>query len=74
MNTPDPRTRDLAPDYPGMDDLLVGLVLPAGASMQVMSALETSRDECGRPPAAGHRARLRSVARLAAARHLPRAN
>ncbi|MFF1868429.1 hypothetical protein [Streptomyces sp. CB03911] len=40
----DPRARHLAPDYAGMDALVAALVLPAGASMQVMSALETSRE------------------------------
>ncbi|MCX5208492.1 hypothetical protein OG689_04140 [Kitasatospora sp. NBC_00240] len=41
---PDPRSRTIAPDYAGMEALVRALVLPARASMQVMSALETSRE------------------------------
>ncbi|MEV4195364.1 hypothetical protein [Streptomyces toxytricini] len=40
----DPRNRGLVPDYPDMDDLVAELVLPGGASMYVMSAMETSRE------------------------------
>ncbi|MEV6973759.1 hypothetical protein [Kitasatospora sp. NPDC093806] len=40
----DPRARDLAPDYTEMHALVGELVLPGGASMYVMSALETSRE------------------------------
>ncbi|MGW4895828.1 hypothetical protein ACWEQL_26735 [Kitasatospora sp. NPDC004240] len=41
---PDPRARNLAQDFEGMDALVADLVLPAGASMSVMSTLETSRE------------------------------
>ncbi|MGW1996087.1 hypothetical protein [Embleya sp. NPDC001921] len=41
---PDPRARDVVLDYAGMHDLVADLVLPGGASMYVMSALETSRE------------------------------
>ncbi|MGW9211265.1 hypothetical protein ACWGR4_30330 [Embleya sp. NPDC055664] len=41
---PDPRARDVVLDYAGMHDLVADLVLPDGASMYVMSALETSRE------------------------------
>ncbi|WP_327304848.1 hypothetical protein OG730_15765 [Streptomyces sp. NBC_01298] len=48
MNTlspvPDPRAHHLVPDYEGMHALVADLVLPGGASMYVMSALETSRE------------------------------
>ncbi|MEV6400259.1 hypothetical protein AB0M39_36680 [Streptomyces sp. NPDC051907] len=40
----DPRSRDVAPDYAGMHALVVDLVLPGDASIEVMSALETSRE------------------------------
>ncbi|MER5786618.1 hypothetical protein ABT104_33685 [Streptomyces mobaraensis] len=40
----DPRTRHLVLDYAEMHALVAGLVLPGGASMYVMSALETSRE------------------------------
>ncbi|WP_223244996.1 hypothetical protein [Streptomyces sp. CBMA156] len=40
----DPRSWGVAPDFPGMQDVIAGLQLPAGASMAVMSALETSRE------------------------------
>ncbi|MGW6877305.1 hypothetical protein ACWGHA_33790 [Streptomyces xanthophaeus] len=40
----DPRARDLVLDYAEMHALVAGLVLPGGASMYVMSALETSRE------------------------------
>ncbi|MEV7523079.1 hypothetical protein [Streptomyces sp. NPDC091371] len=41
---PDPRGRHLVLDYAGMHDLVADLVLPHGASMHVMSAMETSRE------------------------------
>ncbi|MFJ8623376.1 hypothetical protein ACIRD3_11075 [Kitasatospora sp. NPDC093550] len=41
---PDLRVRTVVPDYAGMDPLVAELVLPEGASMSVMSALETSRE------------------------------
>ncbi|MEU6236761.1 hypothetical protein [Kitasatospora sp. NPDC047058] len=44
LPVPDPRARDLAPDYAGMHALVDDLVLPGEASMYVMSALETSRE------------------------------
>ncbi|WP_371614200.1 hypothetical protein [Streptomyces sp. NBC_00454] len=40
----DPRARDVVPDYEGMHALVADLVLPAGASMYVMSTMETSRE------------------------------
>ncbi|MFE6915874.1 hypothetical protein [Streptomyces rubiginosohelvolus] len=40
----DPRARDLVLDYAEMHGLVADLVLPGGASMYVMSALETSRE------------------------------
>ncbi|MET9852127.1 hypothetical protein ABZY57_04105 [Streptomyces sp. NPDC006450] len=40
----DPRARDLVLDYAEMYALVGDLVLPGGASMYVMSALETSRE------------------------------
>ncbi|MER7762484.1 hypothetical protein [Streptomyces sp. NPDC097619] len=40
----DPRVADLVPDYADMHALVGDLVLPGGASMYVMSALETSRE------------------------------
>ncbi|MEV7296863.1 hypothetical protein AB0N79_35395 [Streptomyces microflavus] len=40
----DPRARDLVLDYAEMHALVADLVLPGGASMYVMSALETSRE------------------------------
>ncbi|WP_406137154.1 hypothetical protein OH828_00145 [Streptomyces anulatus] len=40
----DPRARDLVLDYAEMHALVGDLVLPGGASMYVMSALETSRE------------------------------
>ncbi|MFI5548239.1 hypothetical protein ACIA6E_31165 [Streptomyces sp. NPDC051815] len=40
----DPRARDLVLDYADLHDLVADLVLPGGASMYVMSALETSRE------------------------------
>ncbi|MYV78098.1 hypothetical protein GT352_29830 [Streptomyces sp. SID1046] len=40
----DPRARDLVLDYADMHALVADLVLPGGASMYVMSALETSRE------------------------------
>ncbi|MEU9081935.1 hypothetical protein [Streptomyces sp. NPDC048357] len=40
----DPRARYDVPDYAGMHELAADLVLPAGASMYVMSAMETSRE------------------------------
>ncbi|MFD4866053.1 hypothetical protein [Streptomyces sp. NPDC058412] len=40
----DPRARYDVPDYAGMHELAADLVLPGGASMYVMSALETSRE------------------------------
>ncbi|MER5883659.1 hypothetical protein ABT160_07505 [Streptomyces sp. NPDC001941] len=46
LSTPaqDPRVRDVVLDYADMRALVVDLVLPEGASMYVMSALETSRE------------------------------
>ncbi|MEV7775624.1 hypothetical protein [Kitasatospora sp. NPDC086791] len=46
MDTPVPdlRVRTVVPDYAGMHPLVADLVLPEGASMSVMSALETSRE------------------------------
>ncbi|MFJ3218231.1 hypothetical protein ACIPLC_20210 [Kitasatospora sp. NPDC086801] len=44
LPVPDPRARDVVPDYAGMHALVADLVLPNGASMYVMSALETSRE------------------------------
>ncbi|MFZ3495037.1 hypothetical protein ACODT5_17750 [Streptomyces sp. 5.8] len=41
---PDPRVHGLVLDYEGMHDLVSELVLPGGASMYVMSAMETSRE------------------------------
>ncbi|MFF2073440.1 hypothetical protein ACFVXG_01640 [Kitasatospora sp. NPDC058162] len=41
---PDPRNHYLVPDYAGMEALVADLVVPANASMYVMSALETSRE------------------------------
>ncbi|MFB7618355.1 hypothetical protein [Kitasatospora sp. NPDC056181] len=41
---PDPRVRDIVLDYAGMDALVADLVLPGGASVYVMSAMETSRE------------------------------
>ncbi|MEU8926187.1 hypothetical protein AB0D10_35540 [Kitasatospora sp. NPDC048545] len=41
---PDVRVRTVVPDYAGMHPLVADLVLPEGASMSVMSALETSRE------------------------------
>ncbi|MEU9048093.1 MULTISPECIES: hypothetical protein [unclassified Kitasatospora] len=41
---PDLRVRSVVPDYAGMHPLVAELVLPEGASMSVMSALETSRE------------------------------
>ncbi|MDG9688301.1 hypothetical protein QC334_37200 [Streptomyces sp. DH18] len=40
----DPRARDLVLDYAEMHALVADLVVPGGASMYVMSALETSRE------------------------------
>ncbi|MEU3561484.1 hypothetical protein [Kitasatospora sp. NPDC006786] len=40
----DPRAWSVAPDYPGMQDLVAGLEVPAGAAMGVMGALETSKE------------------------------
>ncbi|MFF4324585.1 hypothetical protein [Streptomyces sp. NPDC001568] len=40
----DPRVRDLVLDYTDMHALVADLVLPGGASMYVMSAMETSRE------------------------------
>lgn len=40
----DPRARDLVLDYADMHALVADLVLPGGASMYVMSAMETSRE------------------------------
>ncbi|MGW6288234.1 hypothetical protein [Streptomyces sp. NPDC055107] len=40
----DPRARDLVLDYAEMHALVADLVLPGGASMYVMSTLETSRE------------------------------
>ncbi|MFI1583974.1 hypothetical protein [Embleya sp. NPDC020630] len=44
LPVPDPRARHVVLDYAGMHDLVADLVLPEGASMYVMSALETSRE------------------------------
>ncbi|GAB7188716.1 hypothetical protein ATKI12_8547 [Kitasatospora sp. Ki12] len=46
MDTPVPdlRVRDVVPGYAGMHPLVAELVLPEGASMSVMSTLETSRE------------------------------
>ena len=44
LPVPDPRARDLVLDYAGMHALVADLVLPGGASMYVMSAMETSRE------------------------------
>ncbi|WP_234322912.1 hypothetical protein [Streptomyces sp. NRRL S-350] len=46
MDTPVPdlRVRDVVPDYAAMHPLVADLVLPEGAPMPVMSALETSRE------------------------------
>lgn len=41
---PDPRLRDIVLDHPDMHALVAGLVLPVGASMYVMSTLETARE------------------------------
>ncbi|MFF9340659.1 MULTISPECIES: hypothetical protein [unclassified Streptomyces] len=41
---PDPRVRDVAVDYAGMEALVAGLVVPGGASMYLMSVMETSRE------------------------------
>ncbi|GAA2828859.1 hypothetical protein GCM10010441_61650 [Kitasatospora paracochleata] len=41
---PDPRSCDLAPDFAGMEELVGGLVLPAHAAAEVVSALETARE------------------------------
>ncbi|MFD8784594.1 hypothetical protein [Kitasatospora sp. NPDC059599] len=41
---PDVRVRTVVPGYAGMHPLVADLVLPEGASMSVMSALETSRE------------------------------
>ncbi|WP_234314224.1 MULTISPECIES: hypothetical protein [unclassified Streptomyces] len=41
---PDPRGRDIVLDYGGMHALVSDLVLPRGASLYVMSAMETSRE------------------------------
>ncbi|MFI8364895.1 hypothetical protein ACIGD1_32675 [Streptomyces sp. NPDC085612] len=40
----DPRARDHVLDHADMHDLVADLALPGGASMYVMSALETSRE------------------------------
>ncbi|MER5638781.1 hypothetical protein ABT095_17680 [Kitasatospora sp. NPDC002227] len=40
----DPRSWGLALDFADMDELVAGLVVPAEASMPVMSSLETSRE------------------------------
>ncbi|WP_330300421.1 hypothetical protein [Streptomyces sp. NBC_00503] len=40
----DPRARHVVPDYEGVHALVADLVLPAGASMYVMSTMETSRE------------------------------
>ncbi|MFD3993372.1 hypothetical protein [Streptomyces sp. NPDC058583] len=40
----DPRARGIVLDFADMDELVADLVLPDGASMYVMSALETSRE------------------------------
>jgi hypothetical protein len=44
LPVPDPRYHDLVPDYAGVHALVADLVLPGGASMYVMSAMETSRE------------------------------
>ncbi|MEJ8640913.1 hypothetical protein WKI68_04475 [Streptomyces sp. MS1.HAVA.3] len=44
LPVPDPRAGDLVLDYEGMHALVANLVLPDGASMYVMSAMETSRE------------------------------
>ncbi|MFD8694884.1 hypothetical protein [Kitasatospora purpeofusca] len=44
LPAPDPRVRDIVLDFADMDALVADLVLPADASMYVMSALETSRE------------------------------
>ncbi|MER5479895.1 hypothetical protein ABT026_23440 [Streptomyces sp. NPDC002734] len=44
MPVRDPRSLDLALDYAGMHALVADLVLPRGASMYVMSAMETCRE------------------------------
>ncbi|WP_234440771.1 hypothetical protein [Streptomyces rimosus] len=44
MPVPDPRGLDIVQDYGGMHALVSDLVLPHGASMYVMSAMETSRE------------------------------
>ncbi|MGW0858539.1 hypothetical protein [Streptomyces sp. NPDC002690] len=44
MPVPDPRGRNIVGDYGGMHALVADLVLPRGASMYVMSAMETSRE------------------------------
>ncbi|MFD4915018.1 hypothetical protein ACFWNR_17545 [Streptomyces virginiae] len=44
LPVPDPRTRDLVLDHADMHALVADLVLPGGASMYVMSAMETSRE------------------------------
>ncbi|MEU7021327.1 hypothetical protein ABZ990_11815 [Streptomyces sp. NPDC046203] len=41
---PDPRSGGIALDYGGMHALVSDLVLPRGASMHVMSAMETARE------------------------------
>ncbi|MFF2073495.1 hypothetical protein ACFVXG_01920 [Kitasatospora sp. NPDC058162] len=44
LPVPDPRVRDVVLDHAGMDALVADLVLPGGASMYVLSTLETSRE------------------------------
>ncbi|WP_374777564.1 hypothetical protein OG756_37080 [Streptomyces sp. NBC_01310] len=44
LPVPDPRADGLVLDYEGMHALVADLVLPDGASMYAMSALETSRE------------------------------
>ncbi|MCF2527030.1 hypothetical protein [Yinghuangia soli] len=44
LPAPDARVRDLVIDYGGMDEVVAGLVLPTGAPMAVLSALETARE------------------------------
>ncbi|MFF3842576.1 hypothetical protein [Streptomyces sp. NPDC001930] len=44
LPTQDPRARDVVLDYADMHALVADLVLPDGASMYVMSTLETSRE------------------------------
>ncbi|MFE2911958.1 hypothetical protein ACFXI0_08435 [Kitasatospora indigofera] len=44
LPVPDPRARDVVPDFAGMDALVADLVLPGDAPMYVMSAMETSRE------------------------------